>query len=48
MRLSLIQQHATSDLADNVRRGIEAVRRAAGEGAQLVVFPELAFTPFYS
>ena len=47
MRLSLIQQHATSDLADNVRRGIEAVRRAAGEGAQLVVFPELAFTPFY-
>lgn len=47
MKLSLIQQHATSDLSLNLRRGVEAARRAAGEGAELVVFPELAFTPFY-
>ena len=47
MRLSLIQQPATGDLAGNVKRATEAVRRAAGEGAQLIAFPELAFTPFY-
>ena len=47
MRLALIQQHATTDLAANLRRGIDAVRRAAAEGARLVAFAELAFTPFY-
>jgi predicted amidohydrolase len=26
---------------------MDAVRRAAGDGAELVAFPELAFTPFY-
>jgi beta-ureidopropionase len=47
MRLALIQQHATADLRDNVRRGLEATRVAAGKGAELVVFAELAFSPFY-
>ena len=47
MQLALIQHHVTSDLEANRRHGIEAVRRAAREGAQLVAFPELAFTPFY-
>ena len=46
-RLALIQQHATPDLAANLRRGLEASRRAANDGATLVAFPELAFTPFY-
>ena len=47
MKLALVQQHARPDLGDNLIRAIEATRRAAGEGAELVAFPELAFTPFY-
>ena len=47
MQLGLIQHRVTSDIGANRRRAIEAVRRAAGGGAQLVAFPELAFTPFY-
>jgi len=47
MKIALIQQHATSDLDANERHGVEAARRAAAEGAELVAFPELAFTPFY-
>jgi predicted amidohydrolase len=47
MRIALIQQKAEEDLAWNLKRGLEALERAAGEGARLVVFPELAFTPFY-
>lgn len=47
MRIALIQQHATSDLTGNLSRAIDATRRAAGQGANLVMFAELAFTPFY-
>ncbi len=47
MRIALVQQHATSDLEDNLRRGLEALQQAAAEGAQLVCYPELAFEPFY-
>jgi N-carbamoylputrescine amidase len=47
IKIALIQQHATADLAANLRRGLEAARKAAGDGAALVAFPELAFTPFY-
>jgi len=47
VKLALIQQSATADLAANLRRAVEASRRAVGEGAALIAFPELAFTPFY-
>lgn len=47
MRIALVQQHATPDKADNVARGLTALRRAAREGAELVAFAELAFEPFY-
>ena len=47
MRLALIQQHATADHAGNVQRAVQATRRAAEAGAELVVFAELAFTPFF-
>lgn len=47
MRLALIQQKATQDKQHNLGRGLEAARRAAGEGAELVGFAELAFEPFY-
>jgi predicted amidohydrolase len=47
MRIALVQQHATSDKAENVARGVRALEVAARAGARLVVFAELAFEPFY-
>lgn len=47
MRLALVQQHATDDLAGNLQRGLDAFETAAAAGADLVAFAELAFTPFY-
>ncbi len=47
MRIALIQQYATSDIEKNRQHGIDAVYRAADQGASLVAFAELAFTPFY-
>lgn len=47
LKLALIQQHASSDIEDNIKRGVEAFEKAAGQGAQLIAFAELAFTPFY-
>lgn len=47
IRIALVQQRAGTDLEGNRERGAEAMARAAEAGAALVVFPELAFTPFY-
>jgi len=47
MRIALVQHRAGPNHEDNVARGLEAVREAAGRGATLVAFPELAFTPFF-
>ena len=47
MHLALVQQHATDDLDDNLQRGLDALAEAAAAGADCVVYPELAFTPFY-
>lgn len=46
MKIALIQQHATHDHEDNVRRGLEAFKTAAESGAELVAFAELAFFRF--
>jgi len=47
MRVALVQQLATEDLEENRRRGLAAVEAAAGSGAEVVCFAELAFDPFY-
>lgn len=47
MRIALVQQHATADRAENLARGLEAARRAAAGGAQVICFAELAFEPFH-
>ena len=47
MRIALIQHAAGADLQANLRRGLDAARRAAQDGANLIAFPELAFSPFY-
>ncbi|MDZ4700148.1 MAG: nitrilase-related carbon-nitrogen hydrolase [Rhodothermales bacterium] len=47
LRIALIQQQPTADRAHSLARGLEALETAARAGAQLVVYPELAFTPFF-
>ncbi len=47
MRIALIQQHATHDKAENVARALDALERAARDGATLACFAELAFEPFH-
>jgi N-carbamoylputrescine amidase len=47
LRIALVQQHATDDPAENRERGRRAFLEAAGAGARLVAFAELAFTRFY-
>lgn len=47
MRIALVQQQPTDDYDASVARGVQALEAAAASGARLVVYPELAFTPFY-
>jgi predicted amidohydrolase len=47
MKIALIQQHATKDKSANVKRGLAGLGTAAGNGAQLACFAELAFEWFY-
>lgn len=46
MKIALVQQHATLDREDNVRRGLEAFKIASESGAELIAFAELAFYRF--
>ena len=46
MKIALVQQPATEDRAANRARGLEAVRSAARQGAQVIAFAELAFERF--
>ncbi|UCF79574.1 MAG: carbon-nitrogen hydrolase family protein [Candidatus Eiseniibacteriota bacterium] len=47
MRIALVQQRASVDKVSNREKGLTAAEAAAGRGAQLVCFAELAFEPFY-
>jgi len=47
MRIALVQQPATPDRAANRQTGLDAARRAAADGAQVICFAELAFDLFY-
>ena len=46
MKIALIQQHATKDYEENLKRGIESFHQAARSGAELIAYAELAFSPF--
>ncbi len=46
-RIALIQQSASKDHAANLKKGIENAKEAIQNGAQILVFPELAFTWFF-
>ena len=47
MEIALIQQRASTDIEANVSKGIAAIKEAANNGANVICFAELAFTPFY-
>ena len=47
MRIALIQQHATREKRINVERALDALRRAADDGAQCTCFAELGFEWFH-
>ena len=47
MNIALVQQAATADKQANLTRGLLALEQAARRGAELVVFAELAFEPFF-
>jgi N-carbamoylputrescine amidase len=47
VKIALVQQHATIDKAANIQRGLAAVDAAAAQGANVVVFAELAFERFH-
>jgi len=47
MRIALVQQRAGSNRRRNVELGLQALKEAAENGADLVCFAELAFEPFY-
>ena len=47
IRIALVQQSAAPDTASNVKRAEEAVRAAAGGGAELVCLPELFRTRYF-
>jgi N-carbamoylputrescine amidase len=47
VRIALIQQHASRDKRENLRRGFDALRRAADKGAKCACFAELSFEWFH-
>ena len=47
MKIALVQQAASEDRPANVKAGLQAVREAARNGAQVIAFAELAFERFY-
>jgi predicted amidohydrolase len=47
IKIALIQQHATEDKENNLRRGVDAFEEAAKQGAKLIAFAELGLTYFY-
>ena len=47
MKIALIQQTASQDIIANTDKAVRSVKEAAGNGANIICFAELAFTPFY-
>lgn len=47
IKIALIQQHATHDKDDNLRRGVDAFEAAAKQGTKVIAFAELGLTYFY-
>lgn len=47
VRIGLVQQHAGPERTENLQRALRALGRAAGAGADVAIFPELALDRFF-
>lgn len=47
MRLAMVQMSAAGSVEQNMDKSLEAIRRAAEHGADLVLFPEVQLTEFF-
>jgi N-carbamoylputrescine amidase len=47
MDIALAQEFLPDDTLDAFKQGLNTIKEAANAGADLVIFPELSFTPFY-
>jgi N-carbamoylputrescine amidase len=47
IKIALIQQNCSEDIAKNQEKGVVAVKKAAVQGANIICFAELGFEPFY-
>lgn len=47
MKIALIQQTASENKIKNLNKGLDAIEIAVANGANVIVFAELAFEPFY-
>lgn len=47
MEIALAQEFLPDDPLDAFQQGLNTIKDAANAGADIVVFPELSFTPFY-
>jgi N-carbamoylputrescine amidase len=47
MKIALIQRTASEDVKSNLNKAVNSVIEAAQNGANIICFAELAFTPFY-
>jgi len=47
MKIALVQRCPSAILSENIERGLRDLEEAAAAGAELVVYPELAFMPFF-
>ncbi|MFA7419810.1 MAG: nitrilase-related carbon-nitrogen hydrolase [Melioribacteraceae bacterium] len=47
VKIALVQQKASVNKEENISKGIEAVKKAASDGAKIICFAELAFTKFF-
>ena len=47
MKLALYQMKMSDDMYQNQRKTLAAIERAAAEGADLILFPEIQYGPFF-
>ena len=47
MRIALAQMKMATDIKENYRKSLGLIAKAAGEGADLICFPEIQLSPFF-
>ncbi len=47
MKIALAQMGNAGSMAENLRKSVDYIRQAAGQGAELVLFPEVQLTEFF-